>query len=111
MSAGPGESAPRPALYRDHRDLSPFRTPVIRTPVRGLAVGVTGAMAGRIRGSLPVEGGAPRLGKVGGRAPGKPAKTVHAAIFGSSDPNRLIALAHSYPGWAGLCYLMAGLLS
>jgi tetratricopeptide (TPR) repeat protein len=58
-----------------------------------------------------VEGGAPRLGKVGGRAPGKAAKAVHAAIFGSSDPNRLIALAHTYPGWAGLCYLMAGLLS
>lgn len=115
MSAGPAESAPRPALYRDHRDLTPFRTAVIRTPVRGLAEGVGGAvsgvLSGRIRGTLPVEGGAPRLGKVGRRAPGKPAKAVHAAIFGSSDPNRLIALAHTYPGWAGLCYLMAGLLS
>lgn len=111
MSAGPGETAPRPALYRDHRDLTPFRTPVIRTPVRGLANGVTGAVAGRIRGSLPVEGGAPRLGKVGGRAPGKAAKTVHAAIFASSDADRLIALAHANPGWAGLCYLMAGLQS
>ena len=98
MSAGPGQSAPRPALYRDLRDLAPFRTPVIRTPVRGLAEGVGGAvsgiLAGRARGALPVEGGAPRLGKVGGRAPGKAAKAVHAAIFGSSDPNRLIALAH-----------------
>ena len=115
MSAGPAESAPRPALYRDPRDLAPFRTPVIRTPVRGLAEGVGGAvsgvLAGRIRGTLPVEGGAPRLGKVGGRASGKAAKAVHAAIFGSSDPNRLIALAHTYPGWAGLCYLMAGLQS
>ncbi|MDI3212783.1 hypothetical protein [Arthrobacter sp. AL12] len=115
MSAGPGQSAPRPALYRDLRDLAPFRTPVIRTPVRGLAEGVGGAvsgvLAGRTRGALPVEGGAPRLGKVGGKAPGKAAKAVHAAIFGSSDPNRLIALAHTYPGWAGLCYLMAGLQS
>ena len=115
MSAGPGKSAPRPVLYRDLRDLAPFRTPVIRTPVRGLADGVggvvTGVLAGRTRGALPVEGGAPRLGKVGGRAPGKAAKAVHAAIFSSSDPDRLIALAHAYPGWAGLCYLMAGLLS
>ncbi|AOT02791.1 hypothetical protein [Arthrobacter sp. U41] len=115
MSAGPAESAPRPVVYRDLRDLTPFRTPVIRTPVRGLADGVGGVvggvLAGRIRGTLPVEGGAPRLGKVGGRPPGKAAKAVHAAIFGSSDPNRLIGLAHSYPGWAGLCYLMAGLLS
>ena len=115
MSSGPGESAPLSALYRDHRDLTPFRTPVIRTPVRGLADGVGGAvsgvLAGRIRGALPVEGGAPRLGKVGGRAPAKAAKAVHAAIFGSSDPDRLIALAHTYPGWAGLCYLMAGLQS
>ena len=115
MSAGPAESASRPALYRDFRDLTPFRTPVIRTPVRGLAEGVGGAvsgvLAGRIRGTLAVEGGAPRLGKVGRRAPGKAAKAVHAAIFGSSDPNRLIDLAHTYPGWAGLCYLMAGLLS
>jgi hypothetical protein len=115
MSAGPGESAPRPALYRDVRDLAPFRTPVIRTPARGLAQAaggaVSGALAGRTRGALPVEGGAPRLGKVGGRTPGKAAKAVHAAIFGNSDPNQLIALAHTYPGWAGLCYLMAGLLS
>ena len=110
MSSEPGESAPRPALYRDHRDLTPFRAPLIRTPVRGLADGVTGVLAGRIRGTLPVEGGAPRLGKVGGRSPSKAAKAVHAAIFANSDPDRLIALAHSQPGWAGLCYLAAGLL-
>ena len=114
MSSGPGESAHRPALYRDQRDLAPFRTPIIRTPVRGLAGGVggmvSGVLPGRVRGTLPVEGGPPRLGKVGGRAPAKAAKAVHSAIFGSSDPERLIALAHAYPGWAGLCYLMAGLL-
>ncbi|HSN36221.1 MAG TPA: hypothetical protein VLT34_07720 [Arthrobacter sp.] len=115
MSAGPEASAPRPVVYRDRRDLTPFRTPVIRTPVRGLANGVGGAvsgvLSGRIRGTLPVEGGAPRLARVGGRMPSKAAKAVHAAIFGSSDPDRLIALAHAYPGWAGLCYLAAGLLS
>lgn len=72
---------------------------------------MTGVLAGRVRGTLPVEGGAPRLGKVGGRSPSKAAKAVHAAVFGSSDPDRLIALAHSQPGWAGLCYLTAGLLS
>ncbi|MET1021460.1 MAG: hypothetical protein ABWX69_04590 [Arthrobacter sp.] len=111
MSAGPGDSAPHSALYRDHRDLTPFRAPVIRTPVRDLGGMVAGALAGGIRGTLPVEGGAPRLGKVAGRAPAKTAKAVHAAIFSSSDPDRLIALAHTYPGWAGLCYLMAGLLA
>ena len=72
---------------------------------------MTGVLAGRTRGTLPVEGGPPRLGKVGGRAPTKTAKAVHAAIFGSSDPDRLIAMAHAHPAWAGLCYLMAGLLS
>ena len=36
---------------------------------------------------------------------------MHSAIFGSTDPDRLITLARSYPGWAGLCYLMAGLLA
>ncbi|MET1063739.1 MAG: hypothetical protein ABWX85_02085, partial [Arthrobacter sp.] len=111
MSAGPGESAPHPALYRDHRDLTPFRKPVIRTSVRDIGGMVTGALAGGIRGALPVEGGSPRLGKVAGHSPTKTTKAVHAAIFNGSDPDRLIALAHTYPGWAGLCYLMAGLLS
>jgi tetratricopeptide (TPR) repeat protein len=116
MSVGPAESAPRhPVLYRDTRDLAPFRKAVIRTPVRGLATGVgglvSGAMAGRNRATLAVAGGVPRLGRVPGRGAGKAAKAVHAAIFGSTDPDRLIALARAYPGWSGLCYLMAGLLA
>ena len=124
MSAELGESAPRlPAgesreprrLYTDTRDLTPFRKAVVRTPVRGLAgnVGgvVAGLMAGRAPGTLAAEGGVPRLGKVAGRATGKTAKAVHAAIFGSTDPDPLITLARTYPGWAGLCYLMAGLLA
>ncbi|BCW73293.1 hypothetical protein [Arthrobacter sp. NicSoilB8] len=124
MSAELGESASRiPAIesqgqrrpYTDTRYLTPFRKALVRTPVRGLAgnVGgvVTGLMAGRAPGTLAVEGGVPRLGKVPGRAAGKTAKAVHAAIFGSTDPDPLIALARTYPGWAGLCYLMAGLLA
>ncbi|WP_232083577.1 hypothetical protein, partial [Arthrobacter sp. SO5] len=71
---------------------------------------VSGAVAGRSRGTLAVVGGVPRLGKVPGRGPGRAHKAVHAAIFGSTDPDRLITLARAYPGWAGLCYLMAGLL-
>ncbi len=140
MSAGPGESAPRipdgripddripvdripdePTAdaprrpYTDTRDLTPFRKPVIRTPVRGLAgnVGsvVTGLMAGRAPGTLAAEGGVPRLGRVGGRASAKRVKAVHSAVFGSTDPDRLITLARAYPGWAGVCCLMAGLLA
>ncbi|MCU1533255.1 MAG: hypothetical protein JWO49_2826 [Arthrobacter sp.] len=113
MSAGPPESVPLYPrnLYRDTRDLTPFRTALIRTPVRNLAdsVGgmVSGVLAGRIPGTLAVEGGVPRLGKL----PGKAAKSVHGAIFGSTDPDRLITLARTFPGWAGLCYLMGGLLA
>jgi tetratricopeptide (TPR) repeat protein len=113
MSAGPPESVPLypQNLYRDTRDQTPFRKAVVRTPVRGLAenVGglVSGVLAGRIRGTLVVEGGVPRLGKL----PGKTAKSVHGAIFGSTDTDRLITLARAFPGWAGLCYLMAGLLA
>lgn len=116
MSAGPGESVPqqRP-LFRDLRDLTPFRKALVRTPVRGLAGGVSGlvsgVLAGRPRGTLNVEGGVPPLGKVAGRTAGKAAKAVHPAVFGSTDPDRLIRLARQFPGWAGLCYLMAGLLA
>jgi tetratricopeptide (TPR) repeat protein len=108
MSAGPSESAP---LYRDTRDLTPFRNPVIRTPVRELAGGVTGFVSGvvgrRDRGTLAIEGTVPRLQ----RMPGKAARSVHDAIFTSTEPDRLILLARAHPGWAGLCYLMAGLLA
>lgn len=108
MSAGPSESA---SLYRDTRDLTPFRSPLIRTPVRELAGGVTGFVSGvvgrRDRGTLTIEGSVPRLQ----RMPGKEARSVHDAIFTSTEPDRLILLARAHPGWAGLCYLMAGLLA
>ena len=116
MSAGPGQSAPQhQSLFHDTRDLTPFRKALIRTPVRGLAGGVgglvSGVLTGRARGTLPVEDGVPRLGKVTGRPAGKAPKAVHPAVFGSTDPDRLIGLAREFPGWAGLCYLMAGLLA
>ena len=116
MSAGPSESATKhPLLYRDTRDLTPFRTALVHTPVRGLAGSVTALVAGvlahRSRGTLMVEGGIPRLGRISGRLPGKAAKAVHATIFSSTEPNRLIGLARAFPGWAGLCYVMAGLLA
>lgn len=108
MSAGPSESAP---LYRDTRDLTPFRNPLIRTPVRELAGGVAGFVSGvvgrRDRGTLAIEGTVPRLQ----RMPGKAARSIHDAIFTSNQPDRLILLAREHPGWAGLCYLMAGLLA
>ena len=118
MTPTAGQIARRPAHrrpYRDTRDLTPFRKAVVRTPVRGLAGGVGGAGPGRhgaagIRGTLAVEAGCPGSRWAAG-SPAKAAKAVHAAIFGSTDPDRLIALARAYPGWAGLCYLMAGLLA
>ena len=48
----------------------------VRDLAEGVGVAVTGVLAGRIRVTLPVEGGAPRLGKVGGRSPSKSAKAV-----------------------------------
>src|SRR6476619_5587193 len=101
IRAGQSQESRRP--YTDARDLTPFRKAVVRTPVRGLAgsVGgvVAGLMAGRAPGTLAAEGGVPRLGKVGGRTSAKRMKVVHYAVFGSTDPDRLITLARSYPGW------------
>ncbi len=54
-----------------------------------------------------MDGPLPRLK----RLPGKTARAVHDAIFHNTDPNRLIATGRDYPGWAGLCYVMAGLLA
>ena len=107
MSAG---QSPGP-IYRDTRDLTPFGNPQVRTPVRDLADGLGGrlqtALGGRSGALLSVDGPAPRLR----RMPGKAAKAVHEATFHNTDPNRLIALGRAYPGWAGLCYVLAGLLA
>jgi hypothetical protein len=107
MSAGQ-TSGP---IFRDNRDLTPFGNAQLRTPVRGLADGVGGilhtALGGRNGALLSVDGPLPRLR----RLPGKPAKTVYDAIFHNADPNGLIAAGRAYPGWAGLCCVMAGLLA
>src|SRR5690349_13047183 len=102
-----GDPAP---IYWDSRDLTPFGEPQLRTPVHDLAGGVggllTGVLGGRHPALLTVDGEIPRLKRM---LP-KPAKAVHEAVFTSREPERLITLARTYPGWAGLCYLMSGLL-
>lgn len=103
----PGDTAP---IFRDRRDLTPFGQPQLRTPVQDLAGGVGGLLAGALGGRHPallsVDGEIPRLKRM---LP-KPARAVHEAVFNSREPEPLITLARSYPGWAGLCYLMSGLL-
>ncbi|HEY8752798.1 MAG TPA: hypothetical protein VIM40_04010, partial [Arthrobacter sp.] len=93
----------RGPIYRDARDLTPFGNVQLRTPVRELAgsVGglIHGVLGGRDAALIAVDGEVPRLK----RLPGKPAKAVHDAIFTSKEPERLIALGRTYPGWAGLC--------
>ncbi|MET3812002.1 hypothetical protein [Arthrobacter sp. UYEF3] len=107
MSAGQS----REAIYHDTRDLTPFGSPQVRTPARDIAAGVGGilhtALGGRNGALLSVDGAIPRLKRI----PGKAAKEVHEAIFHNPDPNRLIATGRTYPGWAGFCYVMAGLLA
>ncbi|MDQ1054131.1 tetratricopeptide (TPR) repeat protein [Arthrobacter sp. SORGH_AS 212] len=101
-----GDSAP---IYWDSRDLTPFGQAHLRTPVHDLAGGVggllTGVLGARNPSLLAINGEVPRL-----RRMPRPAKEVHDAVFSSREPERLIALARTYPGWAGLCYLMSGLL-
>ncbi|MCO4254263.1 hypothetical protein [Pseudarthrobacter cellobiosi] len=101
----------RGPIYRDMRDLTPFGNVHMQTPVRELAgsVGglIHGVLGGRDAALIAVDGDVPRLK----RMPGKAAKAVHDAIFTSKEPERLIALGRAYPGWAGLCSVMAGLLA
>jgi tetratricopeptide (TPR) repeat protein len=98
-------------IYRDTRDLTPFGHAHLRTPVRELADGVGGlihgVLGGRDAALISVDGDVPKLK----RLPSKAAKAVHGAIFNSTEPERLITLGRAYPGWAGLCYIMAGLLA
>ncbi len=98
-------------IYRDSRDLTPFGSGQIRTPVRDLAGGVGGilhsVLGGRDGALISVDGAVPKLKRLAGKA----AKAVYDAIFHNADPNRLIATGREYPGWAGLCCVMAGLLA
>ena len=106
MSAG---QFPGP-IYRDTRDLTPFGGGKVRTPVREMAEGMGGLIHGMLGGGdgrISVDGSVPRLKLL----PGKAARTVYDAIFFNTDPNRLIAAGRAYPGWAGLCCVMAGLLA
>ena len=98
-------------IYRDTRDLTPFGSPQVRTPVRDMADGVGGilhtALGGRSAALLSVDGSIPRLKRISGKA----ARAVYEATFHNTDPNRLIAAGRAHPGWAGLCYVLAGLLA
>lgn len=98
-------------IYRDSRDLTPFGGGQVRTPAKEIAEGVGGlihgVLGGRDSARISVDGSVPRLKPL----PGRTAKAVYDAIFANTDPNRLIAAAREYPGWAGLCYVMAGLLA
>jgi tetratricopeptide (TPR) repeat protein len=99
------------SIFHDTRDLTPFREGYVRTPVRGLADGVgevlSGVLTGRDPARLSVLGDVPRLKRLST----KQAKAMHEAVFTSTEPDRLISLGRVYPGWAGLCYVMAGLLA
>ncbi len=105
----PGDSAA--PIYRDTRDFTPFGQVRFRTPVTELAGSlgglVQGVLGGRDHALMAVDGVIPRL-KL---RPGKAAKAVHDAIFSSREPGTLLMIARAYPGWAGLCYVMAGLLA
>ena len=91
--------------------MTPFGNVQFQTPVRELAgsVGglIHGVLGGRDAALIAVDGEVPRLK----RMPGKAVKAVHDAIFTSKEPERLLAVGHTYPGWAGLCSVMAGLLA
>lgn len=99
------------SFYYDTRDLTPFLEGYVRTPVRGLTDGLgdafSGVLNGRNSAKLSVAGPVPRLKMLSGR----PAKAMHDAVFTSTEPESLLALARAYPGWAGLCHVMAGLLA
>lgn len=105
-------SAPgiRGQIFVDTRDITPFRTGHVRSSVGGLAEGLGGAILGVLKGKaagrIDVAGDVPRLKRLAG----KTARSVYDAVFTSTEPDRLITLARAYPGWAGLCYVIAGLL-
>lgn len=101
----------RGAIFGDTRDITPFRDGHVRTSVSGLAEGLSGAIVGVLKGKaagrIDVVGDVPKLKRLAG----KTAKSVYDAVFTSTEPDRLITLARAYPGWAGLCYVIAGLLA
>jgi tetratricopeptide (TPR) repeat protein len=99
------------AIFGDTRDITPFREGRVRTSVSGLAEGLSDAIAGILKGKtagrIEVAGDVPKVKRLAG----KTAKSVYDAVFTSTEPDRLITLARAYQGWAGLCYVIAGLLA
>ena len=91
-----GELGRQPSFH-DPRDLTPFRGAQVYAPVRGFGRRLARRVAHRAR--------APKLR----RFAGKPERLVHAAVFGTDEPERLILAARAHPGWSGLCYVLAGL--
>ncbi|WP_235779747.1 hypothetical protein [Sinomonas notoginsengisoli] len=91
-----GELGRQPS-FQDTRDLTPFRGAQVYSPVHGIGRRIAHRVAGRAR--------APRLRPF---AP-KVERQVHSAVFAYGEPERLVLLARAYPGWSGLCYIMAGL--
>ena len=87
----------RQPSFHDLRDLTPFRGVQVYAPVRGFGRRIARRVTGRVR--------APKLRTFASKVE----KQVHAAIFLSSDPERLVLLARAHPGWSGLCYVAAGL--
>ncbi|CAM3175029.1 hypothetical protein PSET11_00796 [Arthrobacter ulcerisalmonis] len=101
-----GDSGP---IYQDTRDLTPFGQPQLWTPVRGLTDTVGGLLSGMLGGRestpLSVDGEVPRLQ----RRESRTAKAFHHAVYSSGQPEKLLALTRTYPGWAGVGHLLAGL--
>ncbi|MEZ2391408.1 hypothetical protein AB6813_18040 [bacterium RCC_150] len=83
----------------------------VRTSMSGVTESLGDAISGFLKpkavGRIDVVGEVPRLKRLSG----KMAKSMHQAVFTSTEPDRLIALARENPGWAGLCYVIAGLLA
>ncbi|MFE4195744.1 hypothetical protein ACFRJ9_07760 [Paenarthrobacter sp. NPDC056912] len=109
MSQGPNGRLH--TIFHDTRDITPFRDGYVLTPVRGLAGGLSevlsSVLSGRDHARLSVVGNVPRLRMLSS----KPTKAMHEAIFSSTEPDRLLAFGRMYPGWSGLCHVMAGLLA
>lgn len=85
----------RGRTFHDPRDLTPFRGVRVSSPVP--------APFGRF-GREPA---VPRLR----RFPARVERSVYDAVFRDREPERLVVLARSHPGWSGLCYVMAGLIA
>lgn len=95
MEAMASGEVDRQHTFRDPRDLTPFRGVRIFSPVRGLL------------DRRNQRGCAAKLR----RFPSRAERAVFEAVFRDREPERLVLLARTYPGWAGLCYVMAGLLA